>query len=191
MPACADVFDLQRGELGGYPSSLCSPELRQPWSCSAQSVCCRRQTLLRGEALAQELPLWSLWLVCNTFYCQSCPFVFFVFAVVLLVYFGLSIFCFVLLSFPFLLPPFLLTLNCIVILLLFWCCNYIVIVFLLTDRETIFFNSQQVSKPESSSDLTAVSSTRGIMHLHYKLVKFTRHGLLCISKKNIPRNTPF
>lgn len=101
-------------------------------------------------------------------------------------FFWSTIFCFVSLSFLFLLPPFLITLYCIIILLPFWCCNYIVIIFLPTDRETIFFNSQQVSKPESSSDLTAVSSTRGITQLHYKLVKLTRHGLLCVSKKKSP-----
>lgn len=63
----ADVSDLQCRESGWYPSSLCAPELRQPRSCSAQSVCCRRQTLLRGEALTQELPLRSLRLVCTAF----------------------------------------------------------------------------------------------------------------------------
>lgn len=36
----------------------------------------------------------------------------------------------------------------------------VVVNFFAPDRKTIFFNSHQVSKPESSSDLTAVSSIR-------------------------------
>lgn len=35
-----------------------------------------------------------------------------------------------------------------------------------TERETIFFNSQQVSKPESSCDLTSVSNNWGITRTH-------------------------
>lgn len=68
-PAWADVSDLQRGQSGGRPSSLCSPEFRQPRRSPAQSVCHWRPALLRGEALAQELPLWSLWLVYYTLGC--------------------------------------------------------------------------------------------------------------------------
>lgn len=67
---CADVSDLRCRESGWDPSSLCAPELRQPRSRSAQGVCCRRQTLLRRETLAQELPLRSLWSVCTRHKCK-------------------------------------------------------------------------------------------------------------------------
>lgn len=70
---CADVCDLQCRESGCCPTSLRAPELRQPRSCSAQGVCCRGQTLLRREALTQELPLRSLWSVCTRPSCPSLP----------------------------------------------------------------------------------------------------------------------
>lgn len=102
-PSCADVSDLQRGESGGRPSSLCSPELRQPWSSPAQSVCRWQPSLLRGEALAQELPLWSLWLVDYTLGCQLLTFLFSLSAAALWCYYKKK-FCFFLLSFPFFRP---------------------------------------------------------------------------------------
>lgn len=161
-PSCADVSDLQRGESGGRPSSLCSPELRQPWSSPAQSVCRWQPSLLRGEALAQELPLWSLWLVDYTLGCQLPTFLFSLSAAALWCYYFFV--CFFLLSFPFLDPPnpILLTIYCVFLFLPSnYNCDY---TFAYTERETIFFNSQQVSKPESSCDLTSVSNVWGITH---------------------------
>lgn len=177
----ADVSDLQCRESGWYPSSLCAPELRQPRSCSAQSVCCRRQTLLRGEALTQELPLRSLRLVCTAFN----------FSLVLSFPFLSSVvtyFLFYSLRFSFL--------SCIVLLCLAFVLCHAILFFLFfalfvscihstrdfslpPDRKTIFFNSHQVSKPESSSDLTAVSSASGIMRVYILITLYTCHVLLC------------
>lgn len=56
---------------------------------------------------------------------------------------------------------FLCTVTCLCVFLsypiLLFVCIVVVFFSLSTDRKTIFFNSHQVSKPESSSDLTAVS----------------------------------
>ena len=96
---CADVCDLQCSEPGCCPTSLRAPELRQPWRCSAQGVCCGRQTLLRREALTQELPLRSLWSVCTRPSCPSLPFLSFPFLFLLFLSFPFLSFNFLSLSF--------------------------------------------------------------------------------------------
>lgn len=58
-----DVSDLQYGWSVRGPPSLCAAELRQPRCRAAQGVCGGRGPLHCGEALAEELPPWTLWLV--------------------------------------------------------------------------------------------------------------------------------
>lgn len=53
------------------------------------------------------------------------------------------------------------------------------------DRKTIFFNSHQVSKPESSSDLTAVSRTGGITRAHKLPYPFVARWLSLRSTVNM------
>lgn len=55
-----DVSDLQRCASAGRAPALRAPELRQPRRRAAQGVRGGRQALLRGETLAEELPLWTL-----------------------------------------------------------------------------------------------------------------------------------
>lgn len=156
LASCADVSDLQRGESGERPSSLCSPELRQPRRSPAQSVCRWQPSLLRGEALAQELPLWSLWLVDDILGCQLPTFLFSLSAAALWCCYS---YLFLLAFISFSRPPNPILLTIIYCVFPFspsnYNCDY---TFAYAERETIFFNSQQVSKPESSCDLTSVSN---------------------------------
>lgn len=161
-PAWADVSDLQRGKSGGRPSSLCSPEFRQPRRNPAQSVCRWRPSLLRGEALTQELPLWSLWLVYYTLGCLLLTFLFSLSAAALWCYYIWHLLSFI--SFSTLSHLIVFTIHCVFLFLPFgFNCDD---TFVDTERETIFFNSQQVSKPESSCDLTSVSNNWDITHTH-------------------------
>lgn len=60
---------------------------------------------------------------------------------------------------------------------LFVVCIVVVVLPHLPDRKTIFFNSHQVSKPESSSDLTAVSIINDIKTTPYNYSIY--HVLKC------------
>ncbi len=210
---CADVSDLQCRESGWHSSSLCAPELHQPWSRSAQGVCCRRQTFLRRETLAQELSLRSLRSVCTgtkkLFVFPSCPPVPFLPVLPFLLfssnvlsisspYFQHFVLSFSSVSFPFRLLYYLpISLRSFPALHFLFCTfwflyfpvmfcsavSYSVLCYaplfffapfvpcihsnfsLPLDRKTIFFNSHQVSKPESSSDLTAVSGITSVNKL--------------------------